>query len=52
MAIDVNSSRGKYWIVFFVFLAIMVYFLIVDPTWFWLPLPFVLTFFVKAIDYM
>jgi len=52
MASDAKSSNGKYWLIFMVTLVIMLFFLVVDPTWFWVPLPFVLTFFVKAIDYM
>ena len=52
MATKEKSSKATYWAIFFVTLAIMIGFLIIDPTWFWVPLPFVLTYFVKAIDYM
>jgi len=52
MASEAKSSTRTYWLIFFVTLVIMVGFLIINPTWFWVPLPFVLTFFVKAIDYM
>ena len=47
-----DKSRRNDWIIFGVALVIMLFFLVVDPTWFWLPLPFVLTFFVRGIGYM
>lgn len=46
------KSHRTDWIIFAVTLVITVGFLIVNPTWFWVTLPFVLTYFVKAIDYM
>ena len=49
---DNASARKKAWLVFAVALAITVFFLVVNPTWFWVPLPFVLTAFVYAIGYM
>lgn len=49
---DNAGARKKAWLIFAVALAIMVFFLVVDPTWFWVPLPFVLTAFVYAIGYM
>ena len=51
---DQNSddSSRKWWILFGIFFVLTVFFLVVNPTWFWVPLPFVLTFFVKAIGYM
>ena len=52
MASDAKRSRTTDWLIFGVALAITLAFLVIDPTWFWVPLPFVLTFFVKAIDYM
>ena len=51
-AADDAKSRKIAWAVFAVSLLIMAFFLVVDPTWFWLPLPFVLTAFVYAIGYM
>ena len=52
MASESNKSHSLDWIIFFVTLVITVAFLIFNPTWFWVFLPFVLTYFVKAIDYM
>ena len=52
MASNAQSSKRTYWLVFLVTLVIMLGFLVIDPTWFWVPLPFVLTAFVKAIDYI
>ena len=49
---DPAKSHTTDWIIFAVFLVITVGFLIFEPTWFWITLPFVLTYFVKAIDYM
>lgn len=46
------KSHRLDWIIFAVSLVVTIGFLIVDPTWFWVTLPFVLTYFVKAIDYM
>lgn len=47
-----NKSHRTDWLIFGVALVITIGFLIIDPTWFWVPLPFVLTFFVRAIDYI
>ena len=51
---DADGARNRKlaWIIFAVSLAITVFFLVVNPTWFWVPLPFVLTAFVYAIGYM
>ena len=46
------QSHRMDWIIFAVALVATIGFLIVNPTWFWVTLPFVLTFFVKAIGYM
>lgn len=46
------KSTKRDWAIFAIFFVIMVGFLVIDPTWFWVPLPFVLTFFVKGIGYM
>lgn len=52
MTTETKKSHRNDWIIFGVSLVIMVGFLIFNPTWFWLFLPIVLTYFVKAIDYM
>lgn len=52
MASEAKKSHATDWIIFGVSLVITVGFLIFEPTWFWVFLPFVLTYFVKAIDYM
>lgn len=49
---ETNKSHRRDWLIFGVALVITIAFLIVNPTWFWVSLPFVLTFFVKAIDYI
>ena len=49
---DDAKKRKLAWGVFAFALLVMVFFLVVDPTWFWVPLPFVLTAFVYAIGYM
>ncbi len=47
-----NNSTTKDWIYFFISLAAMIGLFVVADEWFWLALPFVLTFFVKAIRMM
>ena len=47
-----NPSTRKDWMIFAVTLVITIAFLIFNPTWFWITLPFVLTYFVKGIGYM
>ncbi len=47
-----KKSKRADWLIFGITLVITVGFLIFNPTWFWLFLPFVLTYFVKGIDYM
>ncbi len=44
-----KKSTGLDWIIFFVSLVAMILLLMYVDEWFWLALPFVLTFFVKAI---
>lgn len=44
-----SKSRGKYWVWFFVWLAIIIFLFICARQWFWLALPGVLTYFVKAM---
>jgi len=45
-------STGKYWIFFLISTVIMIAMLIWMNEWFWLALPFSLTFLVKALDVM
>lgn len=47
-----TTSRGKYWVWFFVWLAIIICLMIWARQWFWLALPGVLTYFVKAMGLM
>ncbi|NJL76898.1 MAG: hypothetical protein HC892_19625 [Saprospiraceae bacterium] len=49
-----NTKRSSltYWLLFLVSLATLILMLIYVPAWFWIPLPFVLTSFVKALDWM
>ena len=49
---ETDKSRRNDWIIFGIALVVTLFFLVVDPTWFWVPLPFVLTFFVRGIGYM
>ncbi len=47
-----EKSTGKYWLYTFVSLAAIVLFLMFAPAWFWVPLPFFLTYMVMAFDSM
>lgn len=47
-----TKSAGLDWIIFFVSLIVTIALLIFYPQWFWVPLPFVLTYLVKALDMM
>ena len=49
---DAKKSHTVDWIIFSVSLVALIYLLIVSAEWFWLVLPFVLTYFVKAMDWM
>lgn len=46
------TSTGKYWIMTLVSFVVTVGFLIIAPEWFWVPLPFLLTGFVKAMNWV
>lgn len=46
-----NSSRSD-WMIFLLSLAVMIGFFIYADEWFWLALPFVLTYFVRALRMM
>jgi hypothetical protein len=47
-----NSSKSKSinWIIALVSLVVVVFLVIVKPEWFWVALPFFLTYFVIALD--
>ena len=45
-----KKDTRKYWLLFLVSLVINVLMLIFTPEWCWVPLPFVLTFLVLAMD--
>lgn len=47
---EVNQSRGKYWVLCFFWLAIMITLIIFYRQFFWLALPGVCTYFAKAMD--
>jgi hypothetical protein len=49
---NTKRSSASYWLLFLISLAAFVFMLIYVQAWFWLPLPFVLTFFVKALNWM
>lgn len=45
-----NESKGKDWMIFLISTAVMCGLLYAAPAWFWVPLPFVLTYLTKAFD--
>ncbi len=47
-----SSEKRKAGMYFLISLAIMIVLLIVEPQFFWVPLPFVLTYAVVALDVM
>lgn len=47
-----NNSTAKDWIYFFISLVVMILLFAFADEWFWLALPFVLTYFVRAIRMM
>ncbi len=44
-----NNSTTKDWLLFLISLVAMIILFAVADEWFWLALPFVLTFFVRAL---
>jgi len=46
------ENRKMYWLITLVSLVACVTLLLLAPEWFWLTLPFLFTFFVKAIGMM
>lgn len=47
-----TTSTKTYWMLTLVFFVITVAMLIFLNEWFWLALPFLLTYFVKAMDWV
>ncbi len=47
-----KKSNAIDWLIFLVSLSIMIYMLMYVDEWFWVVLPFVLTYFVKALRMM
>jgi hypothetical protein len=47
-----NVSRSSDWVYFLISLAVMIGIFIVATPWFWVALPFVLTYFVKGMNWM
>lgn len=47
-----QENRGLYWLITLVSLVACIALIIVSPEWFWLTLPFLLTFLVKALGMM
>lgn len=49
---ETNDNPMLYWGITLVSLVACIFLLIFSPEWFWLTLPFLLTYFVKAINMM
>lgn len=49
---ETNESKGLYWLITLVSAVACVLLIMFKPEWFWLTLPFLLTYFVKAINMM
>lgn len=47
-----STSRGKYWLYFLVSFVIFALMLVFLNQWFWVSMPFMLTFLVMALGYM
>jgi hypothetical protein len=47
---ETTKATGKYWIYFFISLAVMIGFIIFLPQFFWTILPFVVTYFAMAMN--
>ncbi len=45
-----KKSTGKYAFLFLLSLAACIAFLVLKPEWFWVTLPFLITFLVKTFD--
>jgi len=49
-AMTEQKSTGKYWLLFFVWLGILVTLMVVYREFFWLALPGTVTYFAKGLD--
>ena len=49
---ETREDRRLYWLITLVSLVACVALIILAPEWFWVTLPFLLTYFVKAIGMM
>ncbi len=47
-----KKSNSKNWTLFFISTIVMIALLFVKPEWFWLALPFSLTYFSEAMNYL
>lgn len=47
-----TTSRGKYWIYFLIAFVVFMLMLIFMNQWFWVAMPFMLTYLVLALGYM
>ena len=47
-----SNDRKKYWLLFLVSLIVFILMLIFMNQWFWVSMPFMLTFLVLALGYM
>ena len=47
-----TASKSKYWLYFIISTVAMIALLIFIPEWFWLALPFSLTYLAAAMDVM
>jgi len=52
MAESKSNASGKHWLLFGISLAVTIFMIFFVNEWFWVGLPFVLTYFVQAIDHM
>jgi len=52
MATSTAADRRKYWMYFLIFFVIFMLMLIFMNQWFWVAMPFMLTFLVMALGYM
>jgi len=47
-----KENNSLYWILFLVSAIVCIFLLIAYPAYFWIPLPFVLTCFTKAMNWI
>jgi hypothetical protein len=47
-----TNATGKYWLYFLIAFVIFMLMLIFMNQWFWVAMPFMLTYLVMALDYM